>query len=400
MRTALLAALKRTETGDIRAFLPLAGRSLLAWQFDLVLALGCERVICLCDAPGTEILDIQHEAETAGVQFHAIKGPLQLVGLITADQDLVMMLDGLVMEPDGAASLNQQGRMIATIPASSSLAQEHAGDFERIDAGRAWAGLAIVPGRLAEKLADLPGDGETMSMLLRLALQAGEKSVSVDAESLNGGGLLLATDAEGLQKRQIALIERSAQSVPWTGPSQAGAALLAAKTAPAGLERGPRISATIGIASMVTMVGTTWLDHSVGGLFAGAFGALALAFSDAGTRLKSALYGFVEGTKQSSFINSLRDILIAFALCLGMYSGMETAGPILVLPLLAIGLLHLASATQSAHWRAFWSDRALQLAALGICAIFGQLTAGIAVLALGALAHALLRLQKAETTRE
>ncbi len=400
MRTALLAALKRTETGEIRAFLSLAGRSVLAWQFDLARALGCERVICLCEAAGPEILDIQHEAETAGVQFHAIRGPLQLVGLITADQDLMMMLDGLVIEPELATSLNKQGRVIATIPATSSLAQEHSGDFERIDAERAWAGLAILRGRLAEKLADLPGDGDTMSLLLRLALQAGEKSVSVDAESLSADGLLLATDPEALEKRQIALIERSAQSKPWTGPSQAAAALLAAKTAPAGLERSPAISATIGLASVVTMVGASWLGHSAGGLFAGAFGALALAFSDAGTQLKSALYGHAEYAKQSRFMNGLRDSLIAFALTLGMYHGIESANPTLVLPLLMIGLLHLASATENAPWRAFWGDRTLQLAALGTCAIFGQLTAGIAVLALGALAHALLRLQKAETTRE
>ena len=37
MRTALLSAIRRDETGQIRALLPLAGRSVLGWQADFVL---------------------------------------------------------------------------------------------------------------------------------------------------------------------------------------------------------------------------------------------------------------------------------------------------------------------------------------------------------------------------
>ena len=66
MRTALLAALKRTDTGELRAELMLAGRSVLAWQVALANDLACERIICLYDAPSEEVFALQREVEAAG----------------------------------------------------------------------------------------------------------------------------------------------------------------------------------------------------------------------------------------------------------------------------------------------------------------------------------------------
>ncbi len=389
MRTAILAALKRTEAGEIRAFLPLGGRTVLAWQFDVVRSLGCERVICLCEAPGPDILQLQHEAEAAGVQFHAVRGPLQVVGLVTADQDLVMLLDGLVIAPDLAAKLSEGGRMIASLPAASSLASDYPSDFERIDATRAWAGLAIIRGSLAAKLADLPADSDTMSLLLRLGLQSGGKDVPLANEHLTSGELLLAADGEGLVKRQETLIARSAERISWLGPARALAATIVRQIAPRGLDQGPMIATSIGIGALLGMVAAFWFDQSVTGLSIGAIGTFALAFGRAGARLKSGLYGRVTNARNSRIFSGLQDALVMLGLALPALAAQSLA--LAALPILAIGLARLAAILESGPIQAFWADRTAHLMLFAICAIIGQLTLGIAVFALLALAQCTMR---------
>ncbi|MBX9728897.1 MAG: hypothetical protein K2X31_08320, partial [Sphingopyxis sp.] len=101
MRIGLIAALRRSEDGTaLRAALPLAGRSVLAWQAALLQSLGVERVLCLVDAPMGAVLDLQHELEARGVQFHALKGFAALPALVRAEDDLIVLADGLV--PDAA----------------------------------------------------------------------------------------------------------------------------------------------------------------------------------------------------------------------------------------------------------------------------------------------------------
>ncbi len=390
MRTALIAALKRTDTGDLRAFQTLSGRSVIAWQYDLLRKLECDRLICLCEAATPEILEIQHLAEADGVQFHAIRGPLQLVGLITADQDLLMILDGLVIEPYLAQSFLSKGRVVATLPASSSQASEFPADFERIDATRAWAGLAVLRGSVVERLAELPADGDTMSLLLRLALQSGVKDMPLDIEAVNEGEWLLASDADELEKRQIALVARGAEVAPWTGPGRALAGLIVQKLAPKGLEQGPLLLAIVGIAASAAMVGASWVELSVFGLLLGAVGAFTLAMSRAGTRLRSSIFGTSKKEKSSRILNALQDILAVTALMIpALTPAIDPAEA--ALPVLAIGLARLSSTVNSTAIAGFWADRTTHLIAFAVCAIIGQLPLGIAVFAALALAQCILR---------
>ncbi|MFN9497765.1 MAG: hypothetical protein ACK57E_04770, partial [Erythrobacteraceae bacterium] len=74
MRTALIAALKRTDNGALRAGLPLAGRSVLARQVDLLRALGCDKILCLCKNADGEVLRAQQAVEAAGGTFQALRG--------------------------------------------------------------------------------------------------------------------------------------------------------------------------------------------------------------------------------------------------------------------------------------------------------------------------------------
>ena len=99
MRIGLIAALRHSEDGLLRAGLPLAGRSVIAWQAALLRGLGVERVLCLAETPGGTVLDLQHRLEGEGVQFHALRGPAAIPALVRAEDDLVIIADGLVPDP-------------------------------------------------------------------------------------------------------------------------------------------------------------------------------------------------------------------------------------------------------------------------------------------------------------
>ncbi|MGC5220835.1 hypothetical protein, partial [Escherichia coli] len=82
--------------GALRAALPLAGRSVIAWQAALLRALGCERVLCLAETSGGTVLELQHMLEGQGVQFHTLRGLAAIPALVRAEDDLVVLADGLV----------------------------------------------------------------------------------------------------------------------------------------------------------------------------------------------------------------------------------------------------------------------------------------------------------------
>lgn len=210
MLTALISSLRLTETGDLRASLSLAGRSVLSWQVDTAFSLGCERIICLCEAPAEHIVAVQREVERAGHEFHAVRSNIQIAALVRADDEILMLSDGLLVSKQAAAEFVIEGdrrqRGIATLPPSHVLAESHPEDFERIDRDRHWAGLALVRARQVKELAELPPDGDAISLLLRLALQAQEPCRPVSEASLQGDDWLLAVDAADLANAERSLV--------------------------------------------------------------------------------------------------------------------------------------------------------------------------------------------------
>lgn len=225
LRTALLAAIKRNESGELRSLMPLAGRSVLGWQTDVARQLECERVICLCEVPGPEILELQQETEALGGEFHAVRGNAQLTALLRADDELLIMLDGLVVDRNLATDLiGSDGRWsngVFTCEPDGEHSAALSDHFERIDAERVWAGLIVMRADIAQRLAELPSDGDAISLLLRIALQSGVKGIDVPEAAFDDGSILLATSQAEMAERQRVLIERSALPLHWVGPASA-----------------------------------------------------------------------------------------------------------------------------------------------------------------------------------
>ena len=352
---------------------------MIAWQADLVRALGCNRIICLCDGPTPELLSLQQEAEADGVQVNLIRGPLQLVGLVSADQELVVLADGLVPDRSITSRLFGEGRGVATLPAEAGIAA----GFERIDAGNSWGGVIVTRGNVAEKLANMPPDSDCISLLLRLALQAGTRTVALDTAWLHSGEWMLMSDPDQVAARENALLASYAAPIHWTGPGRSLAEKLARRLSPAHLARGPAIFGTIFVASGLGAVASASQDYAAAAMLFLAFAGFSLAVSRALGRFRNGLFG---RDKRSIFDKYGRDLFdISAVVSLVLPTTLPMLGEKLYLPVMLFGLLRLAERLPSPRWRALWSDRISLALILCAGAWSGLITEALAVLSLLAL---------------
>ena len=189
MRVALLTMMEPVGAGNPapRALLRVGGATLARHQLVLALAAGAERIIVVAREFGPGLADLQHEAEAAGSGFHVITGPRGLAPLVTAADEVLVMAEGLMPTAGDALRLIGTGNAVFVQPAETGIPA----GFERIDLNHAAAGLMLIPGRLVERLMDLPADADPASALLRIALQAGVAQRPVPDEVRAGGRWLL-----------------------------------------------------------------------------------------------------------------------------------------------------------------------------------------------------------------
>ena len=152
-----------------RAFLRVGGLTVARQQLNLALLLQAERVVCLASGLAPEIVELQHDAEAAGASFHVIANARALLGLVTAGDEVIALGDGLFASAPAAAGLLGQGPVVLV----QAIEQGLAAGFERIDLNHASAAAMRIPGRLVERMAELPADCDAISALQRIALQAG-----------------------------------------------------------------------------------------------------------------------------------------------------------------------------------------------------------------------------------
>jgi hypothetical protein len=400
MRTALLAADRLTPQGALRAGLRLAGRSVLGWQAALAQELGCERVVVLSEAADQALAEAERACRAQGIAFHRLTSFAGLAALLHADDDLLLLGDGVL--PDGAALarlLAPQGptrglrKLVLCLPGDAPQAQAHPEDFERIDAARCWAGVAVLRAAPVQRLGDFPPDSNPVSLLLRMALQAGTPGHTLSADEI-AGGWLLAHDEAVLAARQHARIARARRPARWSAPGLALAESLAARLARDGRAGVPAAAGLAGLALLLgaaLLAAAGWERSALAGAVLGS-GALDLAAANA--RITSALLGERPARLWQRLHDPGRDVLAALvliaALGLAAAPGSGHAGALAALGPLALAAARLAARGAADMAAAFWQDRSAQLALLALGAGLGVLADAAALLALGACAQALL----------
>ncbi|MFN4239738.1 MAG: hypothetical protein ACK4E5_03745 [Erythrobacter cryptus] len=392
MRIALLTALSTTETGALSAELPLAGRPLLAWQAALLRKAGAERVICLCRERCDGVLAAQHETEAAGAQFHALARFAALPALVRAEDTLIVLREGILPDPAALFGLLGAGesarRVVAAIPADHTRAIAHPQVFERIDAAHCWAGLLAMCGGPVQRLADFPEDADAISVLLRLALQAGTPCETLPGEMFGDESWMLFDSAETARRHEARLIAAAATPMPGAAPSAVLAMALARGLAPRGLAQGVVIAAGLGLAGLGAAVAAALASAAPLALALGAAGCLSVALAEAIGLLRARLHGVPPGRGLAA-LSPLGDGLAALVVWFALDPWpLET--PLALIGPLLVGLARLAARSAGAL-AALAAERAGLLALLGLAAALGQLPGAVAVLALALLAVLLLR---------
>lgn len=169
MRVALLS-LTDAVAGDpqtLRGGLTIGGRSIVRHQMGIALALGCARVVLLTEALSGEVLALQQTAEAGGARFHVITTAHALLPLVNAEDELIVLADGLLAMPAEIMTRLGEAPGVLALPVEIGTAA----GFERIDINHASAGAMRLPGRLVAGLGDLPSDWNANAALLRLAVQ-------------------------------------------------------------------------------------------------------------------------------------------------------------------------------------------------------------------------------------
>lgn len=264
-----------------RGALRVGGVSVALEQLVLVLSLGCERIFCLASRMTPEIAALQHEAERAGARFQLIAGPHGLLGQITANDEVIALADGLFASVSDAVALLEPGSAVLVQPAETGV---EAG-FERIDPTLASGGALRVPGRLVERLADLPHDCDAFSALLRIALQAGVAQRSLPPVGQGDGFWTLLDSEEQAHALEPLWIRRRIRHVRPFNPTRGLARLLVRRFGSALLHAGSGSHFVTGAAVVLLALalGIGWLGWPGPAL---GVGALAWLLGEASVVLK------------------------------------------------------------------------------------------------------------------
>lgn len=400
MRIGLIAALRPSADGIARAELTFAGSSVLARQASLLLALGVERVVCLTVGPSPEVLRLHHQVEAGGASFHALTGFAALPALVRAEDDLIILADGLMPDADAVQQLLGSAgpvqRAVAAITAEHPLASAHPEDFERIDAARHWAGVLVMRGAGAAQLADFPADADAISVLLRVALQAGTPIRDLDLHEARPEAWVLADNQTALAEAQQAMIARGLSATNWRAPGTTLAMIAVRALATKTLSQGGRWAAGIGWAALVIAVVSAAYGTATGGLALAAAGAFAGEVASGLTALKRRLQGprdNAPGRPGGDTAGALRDGLVSLTLWFAL-APFPDWQPLAVIGPVVIGLARLVAHDPRHALAATAADRAALLLTLALAAVFGVLPELLACLALGLVSALLLRASK------
>lgn len=394
VRIALVSMIESAEDDSamLRAALKIAGRNIAERQLDLALTLGCERIICLAEGLAQPVIALQHQAEAAGAKFNIVNGSRQLLGLVTSTDELVVFSEGLLPTASEATEALAKGAGVLVFPVEKGVAA----GFERIDLNHAWAGILSLPGRLVERLSELPPDCDAVSSLLRIALQGRVSESLLPENLLDGGRWVLVGSRATLAGLEKDWFRRHAAPPSPIVPGRAIARLAVRRFGGGLLSKGWRPVWFSGAGGLVVLgaVGAAWYGFLVAAIAACGVGWL---LGEAGSALGQ-IAGAGFGGKSSPrnrwpILGILVDLSLICVLTLGLYgTWSERAFP----PLVLLGLLRIGQRQISVKWVEILQDRAVLALVLALPAAFLLLLPAIQVLSI-ALIAALLGLTSGST---
>ena len=198
---ALIGAYQENDAGELRALLPLAGRTLFEYQARCVAAAGAAPIVVLVERVPPELHEAMERLRVDGLPVIAVSDGNEAASRFEAGSLILLVGDGVAAPAELLSQLAEEPEpAVATVPDD----EPHEA-YERIDATSRWAGVALIDGRTLGATAAMLGDWDLQSTLLRRALQDGALRVRVAPS----GEPLLAQSADQLSDFERGLIVSS-----------------------------------------------------------------------------------------------------------------------------------------------------------------------------------------------
>ena len=182
---ALIAAQDQTDVGDgLRATLPLAGRTLIEYQAALALSAGAGHILVLVERVPAALAQAIDRLRRQDVRVEIARSVADAADRFHPDERIMLVADGAIAA-QGAIDVLAD----ATAPALLTLPDtpDHA-LFERIDAAQRWAGFALLRKPALETTAEMLGEWDLSSTLLRRLVQS--DAARIEALDPSGEGPL------------------------------------------------------------------------------------------------------------------------------------------------------------------------------------------------------------------
>lgn len=356
-----------------RAALRVGAGTLARHQLALALALNCTRIVCLAHGMSGEVAELQQVAEKSGAQFYLATNALSLAAHVTANDEVLALVDGLYAMPDAVSRLLASGPCVLVQPAEVGLLA----GFERIDINHASAGILLVGGHLVERLTELPPDADAISSLTRIALQAGVPQRLVPLEAREAFRWMMVRSEDEAHFAETGSIghylasERPASlgaALAWLGVKTFGPALLHANGGGNALAIGGFLLFLLGL-------GAGWFEApGVGLLFAGFAWLLHLAAAMLSRVQHNLLFVAHRSGVRATFRGWLLDGVIVAILCWNMAAGASAmVSQRVFASLMLVAMLRLLPRVVAARWVYAATDRFTVAIVLSIAGFSGLL---------------------------
>lgn len=187
---ALIAAQDQVDRGDgLRAVLPLAGRTLIEHQAGLARRAGAAHIVVLVERVPAALAQAIDRLRRDGLRIEIARSVGDAVDRFHPEERVLLVADGVVAAQAAVDALvDTPGPALLALPD----VQDHAA-FERIDAEDRWAGYAVLDKAMLVETANMLGDWDFISTLLRRLVQGDAlriPALAPDGPASDGGAPL------------------------------------------------------------------------------------------------------------------------------------------------------------------------------------------------------------------
>ncbi|MGB7407842.1 MAG: hypothetical protein WA908_05000 [Pontixanthobacter sp.] len=364
------------------AYAPVGGRMVAEYQLDIARDLGCGHIIWLREPEEALPRTVVETARSASIPSSKIAMPGELVGIISGDDELIFIADGLFT---GSADLQDlDSPRILTFDAEWGVPA----GFERIDRTESWAGVMLLPGRLVNELLTLPDDIDIMSGLLRIALQNGVPCSRVPDENAVRKEWRLVRNLDDTAKMTALVAQRmtadatALMPIKWAAKHSASW-LLSRWSQPA---RTVRLAIGLSATLMLAAIVLTAFGRVVGALI---FILTSIFIASSAVALTRASYAVPRRSNLLCLHQLIIDCVLIAIIVVGAAEGEATHG--LFAALVFVGLVRVLEAGEPHSAATFACERGTIAAILLTFAAPGFLTLGVQAYAVSLIILLLIR---------